>query len=99
MSTTDHGRVRWLLPALVLIAGCTPDHRAGSSDWPESCPDPDHPGVQYMHEHWEDRDVCALIDFGCDSAEHHIGRVVEGDCGCGCISTAACRDAPSCTVP
>ncbi len=43
---------------------------------PDSCPDPDAPGVDY----YGTPDECQLIDFGC--GEDQVG--FSSDCGCGC---------------
>ena len=87
--------MRHTLPTLWLLASCLSGPNP-PDDWPARCPDPDAAGVEYKHETWEERGVCAMIDYECTGGTAYLQRAVKEDCGCGCITRAACAREPGC---
>ena len=82
----------------LVFAACAAESD-GPHDWPDDCPSPNLNGVNYMHPTWAQRGVCAKIDFDCDEGELFISQVTEAECGCGCITKAACRASSACEMP
>lgn len=70
---------------VLLITGCggfVVDH--SDDDWPEHCPDPDDPDVDYYHESYQNMLFCEQADFSpCPSGTKDVPQ----ECGCGCMST------------
>lgn len=68
---------------LVGLMGCASfevDH--SDDDWPEDCPDPDDPAVEYFHASFADALACDQMDFvACSQGWDSI----PDRCGCGCM--------------
>lgn len=87
-----------VLAVLIALTGCAPVS-GPRGDWPAECPHPGREGIEYLHDTWEDRGVCAAADFACEDGELYIAWGTDEDCGCGCMTVVACRRDPSCEVP
>lgn len=85
-------RLVFFVAAVAWLAACEPDH-----DWPRQCPNPNNPNVQYAHDTWAERDICATAEIRCtgDDSLHarFPNRMQDHDCGCGCYG-AIFDDAP-----